>query len=386
TFCSGESTHGHVYQVFSEQTGLIAAKVVKDSDLNFNEWQNSIKLTKQMSNPFALKYDSINIDKKFAVAQMEYANLGNLRDLIESENALPVSVIRVIMKQLFEGLRIMHEKGLIHRNIQEKNIYLHSPIESGRVVVKIADFGLVKAQKYAGEQILVSSAGAPQYQPPELILANEHEEVKADAKIDVWSAGIVLYRLATKCFPFKSTSIEAINTFMSSRKLTRPPDIYDDYLWDFLTNILSFDRKSRPTSADALQHLFFVCGEARTDVSISAIQLAHESLSAKMMGDTRHKRVRKQGPRGRDDQDPDSDLETVGGLYQVQSYEFWFIVFLQFKENIYKFDYFYSNKRFSNSTQSNWVAESKRKIVDSVESAHQIGYYLESVFKIKQFN
>ncbi|KAA6393124.1 MAG: hypothetical protein EZS28_011344, partial [Streblomastix strix] len=44
-------------------------------------------------NPFVLEYDSISINKNFAVILMEYSNLGGLESLIESEKMVPVPII-----------------------------------------------------------------------------------------------------------------------------------------------------------------------------------------------------------------------------------------------------------------------------------------------------
>ncbi|KAA6376196.1 MAG: hypothetical protein EZS28_028278 [Streblomastix strix] len=90
----------------------------------------------------------------------------------------------------------MHEKGLIHRDIKEENIFLHTPPGSGRVYIKIADFGLVKVQKRINESTLVSVAGTYPYLSPEFILGNEDEDaVIANSKIDVWSEGPIKGRL-----------------------------------------------------------------------------------------------------------------------------------------------------------------------------------------------
>ncbi|KAA6375817.1 MAG: hypothetical protein EZS28_028656, partial [Streblomastix strix] len=83
----------------------------------------------------------------------------NLDCLIDSKTDIPVPIVRVIMKQLLEGLRVMHGKGLVHRDIKGLNILLHSPPESGRVIIKIADFGLVKHQDQALKSMKMTVVG-----------------------------------------------------------------------------------------------------------------------------------------------------------------------------------------------------------------------------------
>ncbi|KAA6386578.1 MAG: hypothetical protein EZS28_017893, partial [Streblomastix strix] len=148
----------------------------------------------------------------------------------------------------------MHQKGLIHRDIKSQNILLHSPPGSGRIVVKIADLGLIKVQKQPLQSTKITIAGTFPYMPPEMIMGNEDGQIIADAKIDVWSSGIILHQLVSHSFPFKSTNLQAIMMFMFSKKLERPPQVKDDIMWDLLTKMLAFDRKDRISASDALKH------------------------------------------------------------------------------------------------------------------------------------
>ncbi|KAA6394074.1 MAG: hypothetical protein EZS28_010407 [Streblomastix strix] len=115
----GKDGFGRVYQVYKEGSGVIAAKVMKEEDFEYGEWQTGIKLTKNVQNPFVLKYFTDNMNGEYVVIQMEYANLGSLENINASNTFLPIPVIRVLMKQILECLRLMHEKGLIHGYIHK---------------------------------------------------------------------------------------------------------------------------------------------------------------------------------------------------------------------------------------------------------------------------
>ncbi|KAA6366568.1 MAG: hypothetical protein EZS28_037905, partial [Streblomastix strix] len=108
-----------------------------------------------------------------------------------------------------EGVRLMHEKGIIHRfrDVKGQNILLHSPPGS---VLKIADFGLIKEQKQVEQSTLMTVAGTMPFMPPEMLMGTEDGEVKADSKVDVWSSGILLHQLIAHQFPFKSLATQAI--------------------------------------------------------------------------------------------------------------------------------------------------------------------------------
>ncbi|KAA6395534.1 MAG: putative AGC family protein kinase [Streblomastix strix] len=282
----GQGGFGRVFQVYKEKFGVIAAKIMKEDDFEFGEWQTGIRLTKNVLNPFVVKHIESFQTEDYAVILMEYANMGGLDSLIASKKDIPIPLIRVIMRQIFEGLRLMHEKGLIHRDIKEQNILLHSPLGTFHVILKICDFGLVKSQKNVEQSTLVSVAGTLPYLPPELLLGNEEgDPLKADTKVDVWAAGIILHRLLTHSFPFKSTSLQAINIFMMRQNLVRPQSVKDDIVWDLITKLLTFDRKDRISSSDALKHPFFTGEQAMKEISPLSIELAQTGEQEKQRGD-----------------------------------------------------------------------------------------------------
>ncbi|KAA6371354.1 MAG: putative CAMK/RAD53 protein kinase Cds1, partial [Streblomastix strix] len=284
----GKGAFGNVFLVFKDDVGIVAAKVMNEEDFDTTEWKAGLTLSRKGQNPFVLKYHSTTMDGNNAVIVMEYANCGNLQNLINKNIDIPIPIIRVIMKQLLEGLRLMHEKGLIHRDIKGENVMLHSPQGSGRMVIKITDFGLAKVQKQAQQSTLMTIAGTLTFMSPELVMGKEdeeEEEVKADAKVDVWSTGILLHQLAAHAFPFKVASPQAIMKFMYSKKLIRPPTIVDDSLWDLITKMLNFDRKERVSSAEALQHEFFTGQIAIQQISLEAKQLAQIAWTAQRYGD-----------------------------------------------------------------------------------------------------
>ncbi len=124
---------------------------------------------------------------------LEGKSLSNrLRDghpLIEDE------CLSIIM-DVAEGLAAAHEKGIIHRDIKPDNIMLS---EKGRA--KITDFGL--AQDQEGPQAKSRAiAGTPFYMSPE-----QWRGSTSDPRTDLYSLGIILYRMMTGKLPFVGDDI-----------------------------------------------------------------------------------------------------------------------------------------------------------------------------------
>ncbi|KAF3128500.1 hypothetical protein TWF703_009570 [Orbilia oligospora] len=72
---------------------------------------------------------------------MEYANKGSLADLLETVGKLDVSMVRSYILQLIDGLRDLHQAGIIHRRIHPRNVLLFQSV-GGKTIVKFADPGI----------------------------------------------------------------------------------------------------------------------------------------------------------------------------------------------------------------------------------------------------
>jgi len=123
---------------------------------------------------------------------MELIDGGTLRDLISQSGPLPVAVTLSIMEPLLAALGAAHAAGLVHRDVKPENVLISAQGE-----VKVADFGLVRAISSmtiaTGEMIL----GTVAYLSPEQVSTGA-----ADARSDVYSAGIVAFEMLTGHPPY----------------------------------------------------------------------------------------------------------------------------------------------------------------------------------------
>ena len=94
---------------------------------------------------------------------IEYMNFGPLTKLIRSNQKLSEDLIAYIIKQILLGLKVIHKKSQIHRDLKSDNILLNKKGE-----VKIADFGYalqLTREKLDPKDIV----GTPAWMAPELI-------------------------------------------------------------------------------------------------------------------------------------------------------------------------------------------------------------------------
>jgi formylglycine-generating enzyme required for sulfatase activity/WD40 repeat protein len=109
-------------------------------------------------------------------------------------------------REIARGLAAAHARGLIHRDIKPANIWLDGSA-GGRV--KILDFGLARAT--TSDQDLTQTGmilGTPAFMAPE-----QAQGQKTDARADLFSLGVVLYRLSTGWLPFQGSDV--ISTLMA---------------------------------------------------------------------------------------------------------------------------------------------------------------------------
>lgn len=123
---------------------------------------------------------------------MELVNGGTLRDLISERGALAPPLALSIMEPVLSALAAAHHAGLIHRDVKPENVLIG---EGG--VVKVADFGLVRAVASAGTTNSSVILGTVAYLSPEQVTTGA-----ATARGDVYSAGIVLYETLTGTSPY----------------------------------------------------------------------------------------------------------------------------------------------------------------------------------------
>jgi len=144
--------------------------------------------------PNLVNYKKIQISSEHNLYLiMEFCNGGNLdKFLFDCKYHVHEDKIWFFLKQFCDGYRVLYDSKLVHRDIKPENILLHN----GNF--KIADFGLSKLISNPEITENFSVKGTPIYMAPELPQFKE-----GTSKIDVFSLGVVLYRMAFKGeYPF----------------------------------------------------------------------------------------------------------------------------------------------------------------------------------------
>lgn len=125
-------------------------------------------------------------DRVFLV--MELVEGCTLRDLIVDRGGpLPLAVVLSVLQPLLSALAVAHRAGMVHRDVKPENVLIGTDGS-----VKVADFGLVRAAAEAGTTSGSVILGTVAYLSPEQVTTGA-----ADARTDVYAAGVVAYEMLT---------------------------------------------------------------------------------------------------------------------------------------------------------------------------------------------
>jgi eukaryotic-like serine/threonine-protein kinase len=131
-------------------------------------------------------------DGPFLYLAMEYVPGRTLKELLRDTGRFSPEAALEIMTGVLDGLAAAHASGIVHRDVKPENVLLTS---DGRI--KVADFGLARAQSAAGHTRADLLIGTVAYVPPEQVTGGS-----TGPGGDVYSAGVMLFELLTGRVPF----------------------------------------------------------------------------------------------------------------------------------------------------------------------------------------
>jgi serine/threonine-protein kinase len=254
---------GKIY--LATQVSLNRKVVIKEMAAGLITTKNEIKrFENEAQAGAALNHDNIiriydfGEEKNSFYIAMEFIDGPDL-DVLLKEDDFPKEIGMIILQQALKGLAFAHEQGIVHRDVKPANILL-----SRNGAVKMADFGLAYAGTRSGQMTVTGTiVGTPEYMSPELLNGEETR----NRCMDIWAAGIILYRIVAGRFPFSGETVPAtlISIIQDKEKpagemdRTLPPNVAA-----LLDSCLEKDHTKRLAGLapliEALQNHFFEIG------------------------------------------------------------------------------------------------------------------------------
>lgn len=214
----GEGGMATVYKAHHELLDeMRALKVIKPElarDPEFmSRFKNEAIMARKLNHPNAVRVNDLDIaEDGLPFIAMELVVGDTLNTLVQRTGPLPVSLVLDITSNVCGALDAAHKLGLVHRDIKPDNIVLIAQRE-GPPLAKILDFGISRLREETpGAKGLTQTGmviGTPEYMSPEQALGKRGDEI--DGRSDLYSLGIVMYRMLTGELPFQAeTTVEMI--------------------------------------------------------------------------------------------------------------------------------------------------------------------------------
>jgi serine/threonine-protein kinase len=185
-------------------------------------------------------------DQGLVFLVMELVRGRTLRDLLTARGRLTVGEAFAVLEPVLSGLTAAHRAGIVHRDIKPENVLIG--VDG---VVKVADFGLARAVVGTGQTSQTGGVliGTVAYLSPEQL-----ERGRADARSDIYAAGIVLYEMLTGHPPYGGDTPLAVAYQHVHHDVPPPSDDVPGIPWqvdELVARATRRDPAGRPIDAGA---------------------------------------------------------------------------------------------------------------------------------------
>jgi tetratricopeptide (TPR) repeat protein len=200
----GRGGMARVYLAVQKKFGrLVAVKVVSPqytADPSFGKrFVREARIIAQLSHPNIVQVHDAGVHEDCYYLVMEYLRGGDLNRRLK--RGLHMQAAISVVKDIARGLDSAHAKGYVHRDIKPENILFR---EDGSAV--LSDFGIARVIS-TGSSITQDGTvvGTPQYMSPEQAAGRA-----LDGRSDIYSLGVVFFRMLTGEVPYKADSAVAV--------------------------------------------------------------------------------------------------------------------------------------------------------------------------------
>ena len=201
---------------------------------------------------------------------IEYCNGGTLSDCIRKYGRpLPIEVVQYFMRQIVNGVKYIHSKRIIHRDLKSDNILLNYKNLADKnnmnllsAEVKIIDLGLAK--QLMPNEYTNTAVGSPLNMDPiilkKFIKAGGYEKLQGyNEKADIWSLGAIFYEMLTGRPLFMADGIEELEQKVEIGNYYLPTYLnLTKEVISFINGMLQYNGDLRLSADELSKHDFLV--------------------------------------------------------------------------------------------------------------------------------
>eukprot|EP00347_Sterkiella_histriomuscorum_P017105 403350648 len=238
----GEGSFGKAYLV--ERASDKLKCVMKQIDIGRmseqekRETVQEAKILEALSHPNIVKFIEVFKTKKGKLCiVMDFADGGDLQARVKEQRGRMFSESQILewFTQICLGLKHIHDRKILHRDLKGQNIFL---TKSG--IVKIGDFGIAKVLATTMQNAR-TVVGTPYYLSPEIVQSKPY-----NFKSDIWSLGIVLYEMCAQKPPFDAPSLHFLAMKIVRGAYNPLPSTFSTELKNLVGSLINTNEKLRP--------------------------------------------------------------------------------------------------------------------------------------------
>lgn len=163
-------------------------------------FQREALSTSELSHPHIVSILDVGTDGNCHYLVMDYVDGFDLEEYIQHNNPIPLPKVIDIMDQILSAVALAHKHNVIHRDLKPQNILMD---KKGNI--KIVDFGIAIALNQSTMTQTNTAMGSVHYMSPEQARGS-----MATKQSDIYSLGIILYKLLTGTVPFTGENAVAV--------------------------------------------------------------------------------------------------------------------------------------------------------------------------------
>ncbi|XP_045910734.1 serine/threonine-protein kinase Nek5-like isoform X2 [Micropterus dolomieu] len=250
----GEGAFGKAFLVRDKGGGGDRQCVVKQINLRKmsarekEASQKEVTLLSKMKHPNIVTFITSFQESGGLFIVMEYCDGGDLMKKINMQRGVAFTEEQIVdwFVQICLGLKHIHDRKILHRDIKAQNIFL----TSGGMKAKLGDFGIARMLNNTME-LARTCVGTPYYLSPEICESRPYNN-----KTDIWSLGCVLYELCALRHPFEGSSLRQLVSKICRGRYNPVPSRYSYDLRLLVTQLFKVNPRDRPSVSSVLSRRF----------------------------------------------------------------------------------------------------------------------------------
>uniref|UniRef100_H3A2R9 Serine/threonine-protein kinase PLK3 n=2 Tax=Latimeria chalumnae TaxID=7897 RepID=H3A2R9_LATCH len=209
---------------------------------------NEIELHKLLHHKHIVKFSHHFEDSENIYIFLEHCSRKSLAHIWKARHTLTEPEVRYYLKQIISGLKYLHNRGILHRDLKLGNFFINENME-----LKVGDFGLA-AKLEPVDTRKKTICGTPNYLAPEVLHRQGH-----GPESDIWSLGCVMYTLLCGTPPFETSNLKETYRCIKQVKYSLPACL-SGVARRLIGSILKGNPQERLTLDEILNHEFFTKG------------------------------------------------------------------------------------------------------------------------------